>query len=354
MSEYRRHGLFIPLLLIFLGVLLLLSTLKIIEGDIWSFAWRLWPVLLIVGGLDGFYRRDGFVGPALLVGLGGIFLASNLGYLTLSSWELVLRFWPVLLIAFGLDILIGRRSALSAALGVLLGLALVAAILALVVLAPTGIGGSADTQTISQPLQGATLASVSVVNAVGQLNLSAGASSGRLAEGQVTLAGLNDLRQDFSVDDGRAVYRLESQGQPTVYPFSGNTERGRWELQLTSAIPLELSSRMLLGSQQVDLRGLKLERFDSETILGSNTLTLPEDTSLNGSAKTTIGELVLRVPRHTAIRIQVDTGITTIHLPEGYYRQSNLILSPEAADATRALNLKVELPIGSLRVEYLP
>lgn len=351
MPDSRRHSLFGPLLLIALGVILLLNTLNVIEGDTWSLIWRLWPLLLIVGGLDGFYRREGFVGSALLLGIGAVFLMSNLGYWNISSWELLLRFWPVLLIALGLDILIGRRSGVIGVLGVLLGLGLVAAILALMLLIPLGVG-AVEAQPVSQPLQGVTRASVTVLDAVGELNLGAGAGSGRLVEGQVTASSPTEVRQEFTLNGGQGIYRLERQGPSAFYPLVGGAGRGRWELHLTPAIPLELSIRLLIGSQYSDLRQLKVERLESETVLGSNVLILPGDGRLNGHAKTVIGELVIRVPRQAAVRIQADTGITTLSLPQGYRKEGNLILSPEAGSAANVIELQVELPIGSLRVEY--
>jgi lia operon protein LiaF len=64
--------------------------------------------------------RGSLAGPAVLIGLGIVFLLNNLGYLGWGIWDTLLRLWPVLLIAVGLDLLIGRRSALGSALLALL------------------------------------------------------------------------------------------------------------------------------------------------------------------------------------------------------------------------------------------
>jgi len=53
--------------------------------------------------------RGSLVGPIILIGLGIVFLLNNLGLLSWSVWEVILRLWPILLIAIGLDILLGRR-----------------------------------------------------------------------------------------------------------------------------------------------------------------------------------------------------------------------------------------------------
>ncbi len=53
-----------------------------------------------------------FLGGLLLLGLGVLFLLSNLGYF---SWGAVGRWWPLLLIAIGLIILLRRSPAAPAA-----------------------------------------------------------------------------------------------------------------------------------------------------------------------------------------------------------------------------------------------
>ena len=68
-------------------------------------------------------RRGGLVGPAILVALGVVLLLNNLGYLGWGVWETLVRLWPLLLIAIGLDLMIGRRTILGSALVALLVLA---------------------------------------------------------------------------------------------------------------------------------------------------------------------------------------------------------------------------------------
>ncbi|RIK28496.1 MAG: cell wall-active antibiotics response protein, partial [Chloroflexi bacterium] len=59
-------------------------------------------------------NRSSLFGPILLIGLGILLLLSNLGVLTVNVWQMLFRFWPVILIAVGLDILFGRRSGIGA------------------------------------------------------------------------------------------------------------------------------------------------------------------------------------------------------------------------------------------------
>jgi hypothetical protein len=56
------------------------------------------------------HHRGGLVGPVLLVGLGLIFLGQNLGWVREDIWLSLLRLWPLILVAAGIDLLIPRRS----------------------------------------------------------------------------------------------------------------------------------------------------------------------------------------------------------------------------------------------------
>ena len=67
-------------------------------------------------------RRGSLVGPLILIGLGVVFLLNNLGILSWSVWEVIFRLWPILLVAIGLDLLVGRRSTLGSLLALALTL----------------------------------------------------------------------------------------------------------------------------------------------------------------------------------------------------------------------------------------
>ena len=61
-------------------------------------------------------RRVAGQGPLLVLGLGAVLLAHTTGLLPAGWWWLLARLWPVLLVLVGLDMLIGRRTASRVAL----------------------------------------------------------------------------------------------------------------------------------------------------------------------------------------------------------------------------------------------
>jgi hypothetical protein len=92
------------LVLIGLGLIFLATTLGWIS---WAFIGSLWPLFLIVPGaallLGG--DRSKVIGGILLLGLGLVFLSTSTGLLPDGSWGYI---WPIFLIVPGLALLVGR------------------------------------------------------------------------------------------------------------------------------------------------------------------------------------------------------------------------------------------------------
>src|ERR1039457_1280657 len=92
------------LILVAIGVLFLLGNLNIVHGTYWI---AYWPVILIVIGLVQLVdstSSSGRVGGGIMLVVGGLFLADNLGYINFPIWDL----WPLILIGVGLMMLWNR------------------------------------------------------------------------------------------------------------------------------------------------------------------------------------------------------------------------------------------------------
>ena len=88
--------------------------------------------------------------PIVLIGVGSILLLTNLGVITGNPWAIIFQLWPVLLIALGLEILLGGSTGWRAVMSALLGLALVGGILWVLIAQPAIPGlnfGSSNLQT---------------------------------------------------------------------------------------------------------------------------------------------------------------------------------------------------------------
>ena len=348
-SHRTRPSIFFPLLLVAVGVILLLHTVNVLPGSAWSTILRWWPVLFITSALDSIYRGDGYVGAVIWGGLGVFLLLSNLGMLPNFSWTMLLRWWPVLLIAIGLDLIIGRHSIWSAVLGLVLGLVIIAGIVWL----SLGMTPAAPVQSqdMQWQLQGANSLDASISAAAGEVRISGGAESGNALEAAITLSGNEELSESYVVRDGKGFFDLDNKGLFVIYPaFQAPSDRTVWELYFNEDVPLRLKSHLIAGEQHVDLKQLDISSFDIKTIFGKTTLLLPMEGSFDGNAEVIFGELEVSMPENADVCIYADTALTGIHLPDGFTRQDDLILSPGASQAGGCMQVDVNLPIGSLRV----
>ncbi len=270
----RRFGLFFPLLLIAIGVIFLLYNMGVISGDAWSVVWQFWPILLIVIGLDNIFKREGLVGATFMIGIGVIFLLANLGYLNVSVWQMIFTLWPILLIAIGFDILIGRRSIWASLIGMVL-------ILVILVVSLQLFGVTADQGTavageeISQSLNGATKANVMIEPGAGELQVGSQSQKDILINGAVPAESDNSIKSSYTVNNGTGDYRLSS-AEGTVFLPSTNRDKWLWNLDLTDHVPLNLVLNLGAGNLDADLSDLDLDSLDVNMGVGNCTVELPQ------------------------------------------------------------------------------
>jgi Cell wall-active antibiotics response 4TMS YvqF/Domain of unknown function (DUF5668) len=294
-------------------------------------------------------RHGGLVGPAVLVALGVVFLLNNLGYLGWGVWETLLRLWPVLLIAIGLDLLIGRRSILGSALVVLLVLAaLGAAIWWTGLWLPAGM--AITSETISQPLGAARRADIDIGMGVGTLHLGPLAESDNLIEGMIARSSAEQVLRDFSMDGDSATFKLHSRSA-WVFPFRERRgERVEWSLLLNRAIPLRLHIDTGAGQATLDLARLQVADLDVNTGVGQTTLTLPQKGQVRARINGGIGETVVIIPAGMAARIEATTGLGQVQVIGTYEHEDKIYTTPGYDSATSRVDLVVSGGVGSITV----
>jgi len=351
--QKTRPSLFFPLLLITVGVVFLLNNLGVIHVDGWELLIRLWPLLFIIGGLDHIYQGKGWTWGVFSILLGGVFLLANLGFLPLGGWELLLRLWPIFLIALGLDLVVRERPAWASALAMAVMLVLLGGITWFAI-------GQARVPANAQPLTyalpaGAQRAQIEIEQPLGRLELSGGATERTLVEGEITLPRGLGLTTQMETVGGTAQVRIGAEGRSVVLPWSAGPSQSLWRLRLNAQIPMEISLKSGLGEQVLDLSALtSLSRLESEVALGSLTVTLPATGELEGRLANPIGFTTLIVPRTARLELRINRALSTLTLPTDFTCQENLCYSPGTTATNARQRLSVEQPMGGLRVIYAP
>jgi hypothetical protein len=296
-------------------------------------------------------RQISLMGPALLIGLGMIFLLNNLGWMKWSAWETVLRIWPVLLIAWGLDLLIGRRSLCGAIISLVLILAVIAG-------SVWWLGSQSQAkdplpaESIRQPLGDAAAARVTFDLGVDKIYIEAGTETEYLMEAQVALHHNQSLTKDYSIVDGKAELSLSSSGVWRALPFSPIVGERTWDVGLNKRIPLQIDIDMGVGALELDLSRLKVTDLTIDLGIGMTKLTLPSEGRVQAEIDSAIGQTVIIIPESMAARINIDTGIASREIPRKYAQLGEVYISPAYMDASEKIDIKISQAIGQVVIRH--
>jgi hypothetical protein len=273
---------------------------------------------------------------------------NNLGILAVSVWDVVFHLWPVILIAIGLDLLIGRRSVWGSLLVLVL---ILTVFVGGILLIGTQDGTVLTGDEIAQPLSGVTEAEISIGPAIGLLHVeSLDPGSSYLAQGRIRLMSGEDLRRDFIPDRDPAIFTLGSSGQTWFPVIGGWGDEATWDLGLNPEVALDMDLSLGVGKIEVDLTGLDVTAVEVSLGLGKTIVTLPDGGSLTAKISGAMGETYVIIPQGMAARIHVSTGLGTSNLPAGYTRLGDTYLSPGYEDAENRIDMDISQAIGMITV----
>ena len=374
-NNSHRPNILWPAILIVVGIAFLFQNLGLIGYDLWGNIFQFWPILLILLGINDMTQNRGIVGPTMTIGIGAIFMASNLGYLSWDSWMTIWRLWPVVIIAVGLEIFFGRKNIALAVFGVALSLALLGGGLYLSgglegvdSVVPTGevVTGT----DIEQPLDDAETAEVRIDSSVGELTVEALNDSDNLIEGTIYSVERETILESYEMNGDTINYYLHSEWTPGGVNFNDRNRRLSWDLALTNAIPLDLKISLGVGESELDLSELLVSELDLSIGVGQTTVTLPigEYTAQvdGGVGQTTIelpdegqiklnvdggvGEIVIYLPDDMAAKINVDRGISGLSVPAGFSKSDDTYTSPDFDSAENYVEINIDQGVGNIAI----
>jgi hypothetical protein len=319
----------------------------VVTGDAWDIILRLWPVLLIAIGLDGIFRKQGLAGAVLMIGLGTLFLLNNFGLLVFNTWDVILRLWPVLIIAAGFDLLIGRRSFIASILGAVLVLGILLASLWF-----SGVrlerAQAIQGEQIHQALEGASQARVIIEPGAASLHLAALPLSENLAQGNIAAARGQTVNQSYSVDGNQATLNIGTSGN-TFFFLPGDSRQWDWNLDLNQDVPIDLHVNMGAGNADLDLSNMQLTVLDVDLAVGQTTVNLPASGQYKATVDGVIGAMTIHNPAEMGARIQASTALTNVQVPADYRREGeDIYTSPNYDSAENRVDLDVSQVLGQV------
>ncbi len=289
-------------------------------------------------------RRGGLIFPLVIVTVGVVLLLTNLGVVSSSVWGQLVRFWPVLLIALGFDILVGRPS-IGSAISTLIATCL---LVALALAAITLFGPEAwvtRQQSFAHPLGSATAAKVDLACDGCAIALSGTAAPANLIEGTVSVRRDERLAQVGERTGETILFELT--GDP-ILPSFRTAARGErpWELRLHAGVPIDLTVSTD-GTIDLDLRALRIASADVSAERETCTIVLPE----NGrtTAHVSADNLLVRIPDGVGVRV-IGTPTGDLDLPNGYVGSPGDLHSPDYAEAEATTDLYLRPGAGDVEI----
>lgn len=295
-------------------------------------------------------RHQGLVVPVLMIGLGIVLLLNSTGLLSWEVWWSLAQLWPLLLIFGGLDLIIGRRSALASLL-------LVIVMLGTLVLAVRSSGAWLSDgaplagESISQPLGAATRAEIAISMGAGTLRIGALEDSEQLLVGTVARWPGEQVVRDAAVNDGVATVNLHSRTTQLLPLGRSPLDQHIWDLRLNPDVPIGLRVDSGAGLATLDLARLRLTSLTVNAGVGQTTIALPRQGRLQARVNGGIGQTTISIPAGVAARIEAHTGIGQVHVNGDFQHQDRYYTSPGFDAAEQRIELEVDGGIGGITIQ---
>jgi hypothetical protein len=251
--------------------------------------------------------------PVMIIGIGVLWLLGNMEIIQPVSLGGLLRFWPVLLIVAGLDMLIVRRSSW---MGALMGL-LVIGFIGFVLIAGPGLGwvqtATTKTERFSANIDQASAATVVLDLAEYPSEINTLSDDDLLFDAEIRHHGVVSLTDTGTT---QRVLRLAYTPAPgTLFSFGMNEE---WQIGLSPQIPLALNVDAGSGPATLNLTDLNLTHLGLDAGSGPFTLRLPaaaDHYNLELDAGSGPVEMTVASEADITMTINCGSGPLTIDLP---------------------------------------
>lgn len=320
------------------------------------------------------YRRSSLGLALLLIAIGALWLFANL-HPGFDPWNLLFRYWPVILIAVGLGRLAdyfidshyaAKSGAVNTAAGgapaalparhsrtgeVLALLILIALVVAAVPHHSMRLEWKDARRAVDA--QGAQSADVNIAMPAGDLTLRGGASAGKILEADFHYTAEDgEPAVDYSVSNRAGTLNLSQDHSGHVHL---GTQSNDWLLQLSNDIPSNLKIEIGAGHGDLDLHGMTLSGLDLEMGAGQ----VDADLSANWTQDSAVtiqggvGQATLQLPENVGVTVHAGGGIGAIST-RGLRKQGDEYVNDAYGKSPVTLDVNVEGGVGQISLSAGP
>jgi len=307
-------------------------------------------------------RRPAIVGPAILIGLGLLFLGQNLGLVPYGVWENVWRLWPLVLVLIGLELLFGRGSWLSA-LAILFVVLVIGGLATVALALPVTERWESDgrwggtvvgtvVERVGEDLNDTRQATIDLRHNAGRLNVVALPSdSEQLVQAELDHPENTAIYKDVQRNGGTTEVRLRDPDKAD-FPFVPNTYSHDWTVALSPRVPLDLRVESGASAMDLDLSNLQVASLDIKTGAAGVKVTLPQAAGrTTASIHAGAAGIDVTVPEGVAARIHANGALSGLTIDQSRFPRSNgHYQSPNYDTATNRVDLNVDAGVSGVTI----
>lgn len=307
-------------------------------------------------------RRRSLAGPIILIALGLIFLYASWRP-EFDPWPVVWRYWPLLLIFWGLgkmwDSIRERQNPQAHRPGISMGttVAGVGFVLILFLLLWHGRGSARpllhgtrhDSQTVD--LQGARTVHAKLEMPAGELKISGGST--RLLDADFVYGGsMGTPKVNYSVNGGTGQLNLSQEGGSGIHLGRSENE---WTLHFADGVPLELELNMGAGEGNLRMQGIELTRLRVQMGAGELNLDLTGErkNNLDADIQGGVGEATIRLPKSVGVKVHATGGIGAVS-SHGLKQDGDEYVNDAYGKSPMTIKLNVQGGVGQINLDLEP
>ena len=285
------------------------------------------------------HNRVSLFWPVVLIGAGVILLLRNLGFIQPFDVQMLLRLWPLILVVIGLDLIFARKAAW---VGGLIGLLAIGAVIAFIFYSPMlGIETSAGvkTESFSSPVENAKTVEYHINGSSAPVELDATAAGTDLVNATFTHKGT--INYEVLGKEDKTVRISETPPTEAWLQFDFDFSPQKWDIALNPDVLSTLYFDGGSGAIDLDLTGMNLEMLQAdfgsgaaffndtattetytarlESGSGAIDVDLPANTTLDMTLESGSGAVTVSLPAGAGIQIEVmDDGSGAVRVPDGF------------------------------------
>ena len=284
---------------------------------------------------------------AILLGL--IFLLNNFGILPWEIWQNIWKFWPVLLILFGIEAILGRNSSFRS-FGFLLFLIFV---LPLILILNPLSGNPLATKKLSveKPLGNLTKSQLFFNLASANIKIDAlESSSSKVVQGSINYSSLlpkPEIKEESLFGQTKFSFTQPTKEIPFLNNIGNNVN-----LKISQLIPYDINIKSNTGNLNLNLTEIRIDFLNIETGAGKFSFELSAKYSSKVYIRASASLISFKIPNDAGVSFKTDSNLKQINLPDsrferigGIYKSKNYEISANKID------IEVSGPISSVEIK---